>query len=186
MNEVVSRIRKETKAKLKEVVKEATRRLDGDTERMFEQALHTIVKHYDSVSGSAPSAADNGNAASHGKGKSSRTSKKGLTLNKDGSTRKARAAASAIISADAPRAAADAPAAKPRGRKPTTTKAPTIGAKRGPKPATSATPTRGPKPGTPATGAKRGPKPRVQATPAPEANGIMSSADSASTGEISA
>lgn len=49
MNEVVNRIRKETKAKLKEVVKEATRRLDVDTERMFEQALHTIVRHYDSI-----------------------------------------------------------------------------------------------------------------------------------------
>jgi hypothetical protein len=49
MNEVVDRIRKETKAKLKEVVKEATRRLDVDTERMFEQALHTIVRHYDSI-----------------------------------------------------------------------------------------------------------------------------------------
>jgi len=45
----VDRIRKETKAKLKEVVKEATRRLDVDTERMFEQALHTIVRHYDSI-----------------------------------------------------------------------------------------------------------------------------------------
>ncbi|MGI4821644.1 MAG: hypothetical protein ACRYFV_10595 [Janthinobacterium lividum] len=50
MSEVVDRIRKETKAKLKEVVKEATRRLDVDTERMFEQALHTIVRHYDSIS----------------------------------------------------------------------------------------------------------------------------------------
>jgi hypothetical protein len=49
MNEVVTRIRKETKDKLKEVVKEATRRLDVDTERMFEQALHTIVRHYDSI-----------------------------------------------------------------------------------------------------------------------------------------
>ncbi|MBO2032275.1 hypothetical protein J4D99_12830 [Siccationidurans ginsengisoli] len=49
MSEVVDRIRKETKAKLKEVVKEATRRLDVDTERMFEQALHTIVRHYDSI-----------------------------------------------------------------------------------------------------------------------------------------
>ncbi len=49
MSEVVARIRKETKAKLKEVVKEATQRLDADTERMFEQALHTLVRHYDSV-----------------------------------------------------------------------------------------------------------------------------------------
>jgi len=49
MNDIVDRIRKETKAKLKEVVKEATRRLDLDTERMFEQALHTIVRHYDSI-----------------------------------------------------------------------------------------------------------------------------------------
>jgi hypothetical protein len=49
MDEVVARIRKETKDKLKEVVKEATRRLDVDTERMFEQALHTIVRHYDSI-----------------------------------------------------------------------------------------------------------------------------------------
>jgi hypothetical protein len=49
MGEVVARIRKETKDKLKEVVKEATRRLDVDTERMFEQALHTIVRHYDSI-----------------------------------------------------------------------------------------------------------------------------------------
>jgi hypothetical protein len=49
MNEMVTRIRKETKAKLKEVVKEASRRLDVDTDQLFEQALHTIVRHYDSV-----------------------------------------------------------------------------------------------------------------------------------------
>ncbi|MEJ7659981.1 MAG: hypothetical protein WKG07_10335 [Hymenobacter sp.] len=57
MGEVVARIRKETKAKLKEVVKDATRRLDVDTERMFEQALHTIVRHYDSIAPGSPTPA---------------------------------------------------------------------------------------------------------------------------------
>ena len=194
MNEVVTRIRKETKAKLKEVVKEATRRLDGDTERMFEQALHTIVRHYDSVSGtSGASTVDGGTAASNGKAP---RAKKGQTLNKDGSPRKPRVLrAEATSAADASNTAIENPTAKTRGRKPSATaaKAKTTGARRGPKP-TAATPAagataasrRGPKPGTPATGARRGPKPRVQDTPAPEANGVMNSADSPGTGEVSA
>ncbi len=181
MNEVVTRIRKETKAKLKEVVKEATRRLDGDTERMFEQALHTIVRHYDSVAGGtgtdvtepAPEAAASSTAHS---------TRKGQTLNKDGTPRKARTAAS--TDADA---TADAP--KTRGRKPATT-AKAAGARRGPKAAADAAPTtrRGPKPGTPATGARRGPKPRAVAAsePTSDATAAVNSTDSASTGEASA
>ncbi|UPL49756.1 hypothetical protein [Hymenobacter sublimis] len=47
IDEVVKRIRKETKAKLKEVVQDATRRLDVDMEQLFEQALHTIVRHHE-------------------------------------------------------------------------------------------------------------------------------------------
>jgi hypothetical protein len=93
MNEVVDRIRKETKAKLKDVVKEATRRLDVDTERMFEQALHTIVRHYDSIAPGrttdinlpAPTQADANDASSQQRS----------TLNKNGSARKARTAAEA-------------------------------------------------------------------------------------------
>jgi hypothetical protein len=184
MNEVVTRIRKETKAKLKEVVKEATRRLDGDTERMFEQALHTIVRHYDSVSG--PATANNGQNAAPAAttsvaGKSARGSKKGPTLNKDGTPRKPRAPRAGDEAATET-LAATAPAASGRGRKPatkTTTAAKTTGAKRGPKPAAATAAT--------STGAKRGPKPRVQAAPAPEpeATGVLNSADSPSTGEVS-
>ena len=180
MNEVVTRIRKETKAKLKEVVKEATRRLDGDTERMFEQALHTIVRHYDSVSG--PAAADNGQnaapATTSAAGKSARGSKKGPTLNKDGTPRKPRAPRADDEAAT--EAGAATPAASGRGRKPaakaaTTAKA--TGAKRGPKPAAATA--------AASTGAKRGPKPRVQAAPETEATDVMNSADSPSTGEVS-
>jgi hypothetical protein len=133
MNEVVARIRKETKAKLKEVVKEATRRLDLDTERMFEQALHTIVQHYDSVS-TTPAGAETSTSTAEAPATQLRT-------------RRSAAAASE-----------DAPASAPKRR--------------------------GPKPGTPATGAKRGPKPRVKA--ASEANDVTNSADSPSTGEVSA
>ncbi|MGY3089764.1 hypothetical protein ACVWYF_002812 [Hymenobacter sp. UYAg731] len=177
MNEVVTRIRKETKAKLKEVVKEATRRLDGDTERMFEQALHTIVRHYDSVSG--PTAADNGQAAtSTATGKAARGSKKGPTLNKDGTPRKPRAPRDGDEAATEITAAA--PAASGRSRKPAAAKAKTTGAKRGPKPAAATA--------AASTGAKRGPKPRAQAAPAPEpeATGVINSADSPGTGEVSA
>jgi hypothetical protein len=159
MNEVVTRIRKETKAKLKEVVKEATRRMDGDTERMFEQALHTIVKHYDSVSASmgggneAGDSNDNG-AAGNTTEQSPRSGKQSQTLNKDGSPRKPRATAAAGTSA----------AATPgkRGRKPGS--------------ATAAK-----KPAGTATGAKRGPKPRIQAPATTESNDVRSSA----TGEVS-
>ena len=181
MNEVVTRIRKETKAKLKEVVKEATRRLDGDTERMFEQALHTIVRHYDSVSGSA--ASDNGQSAAPAAanaaaaGKSTKGRKKGPTLNKDGTPRKPRAPRAGDEAAPETAPAAT-PAASGRGRKPAATaaKTKTTGAKRGPKPAAAPA----------STGAKRGPKPRVQAAPAPDATDVMNSADSPSTGEVSA
>jgi hypothetical protein len=160
MNEVVTRIRKETKAKLKEVVKDATRRLDGDTERMFEEALHTIVRHYDSVTGSATTTTE----ADTDKG--THTSKKGQTLNKDGTPRKPRGASN------------DATAAPTRGRKPGTvaaTKPATTGAKRGPKPADKAAPV--------TTGAKRGPKPRVQVAQ-PEAD-VLNSANTPNTGEVS-
>ena len=180
MNEVVTRIRKETKAKLKEVVKEATRRLDGDTERMFEQALHTIVRHYDSVAGTPK--ADTGSsdaAAPAGQGK--KGPKKGLTLNKDGSPRKSRTL----------RGEAAATPGK-RGSKPAT------GAKRGPKPrnqvalAADATATEK-SPATPATPRSPAKKPAAKpaakrATPAaaePEATGLLNSANSASTGEVS-
>lgn len=173
MSEVVSRIRKETKAKLKEVVKEATRRLDGDTERMFEQALHTIVRHYDSVA-STPSSSENGTNASSGKAARG----KGQTLNKDGSPRKPRSARASDDSA-APTEAAATPAPKTRGRKPgstTTKKQPAAtGARRGRKP--TATPA-----ASVAPAARRGPKPRAQAASAPEASDVMNSADSASTG----
>lgn len=177
MTEVVTRIRKETKAKLKEVVKEATRRLDGDTERMFEQALHTIVRHYDSVSG--PAAADNGQSeapaatAPTATGKPARGSKKGPTLNKDGTPRKPRAARAGD------EAATETAAPATSGRKPAAAAAKATSAKRGPKPAAAP---------SASTGAKRGPKPRVQATPAPEpeATDVMNSADSPSTGEVSA
>ncbi|MGI4871750.1 MAG: hypothetical protein ACRYFX_11290 [Janthinobacterium lividum] len=97
MSEMVASIRKETKAKLKEVVKEATRRLDVDTERMFEQALHTIVRHYDSIAPGrdhaitmpAPgaTASDDADTAAPTTG---RGRKKNQTLNKDGSPRKTR------------------------------------------------------------------------------------------------
>ena len=178
MNELVTRIRKETKAKLKEVVKEATRRLDGDTERMFEQALHTIVRHYDSVAGTLEGDSKTGKAA--------RASKKTQTLNKNGSPRKPRAIQEEADTAAAPKAAI-APASKARASKSADAIAPAA-AKRGPKPAasTAAASRRGPKPGTPVTGAKRGPKPRVQATPAPVANDVMNSADNANNGEVSA
>ena len=138
MNEVVARIRKETKAKLKEVVKEATRRLDGDTERMFEQALHTIVRHYDSVSGSAASAA----AAIGGKAGSSSVKptgggKKGKTLNKDGTPRKVRGSGTETTGAPETNAAP-----KASGRKISTagTRPAAIGAGRGPKPAADTAP----------------------------------------------
>ena len=173
MNEVVTRIRKETKAKLKEVVKEATRRLDGDTERMFEQALHTIVRHYDTVSQNFSGASKDD--ATTGAEQAARSGKKGQTLNKDGSLRKQRSG-----STDASDAVDEAPATKPSGRK-------AAAATASNRKATVAKPTpakRGPKPGTPATGARRGPKPRVQATVG--ATDISNAADSASTDEISA
>ncbi|WP_223651408.1 hypothetical protein [Hymenobacter psoromatis] len=87
MSEIVSRIRKETKAKLKEVVKEATRRLDVDTERMFEQALHTIVRHYDSIAPGSPTPSAELNANGEATGD---TPAKNSGLNKNGAPRKAR------------------------------------------------------------------------------------------------
>ena len=182
MNELVTRIRKETKAKLKEVVKEATRRLDGDTERMFEQALHTIVRHYDSVAGTpSPDAEDDGKTD-----KAARASKKTQTLNKDGSPRKLRAIQEEVDTA-APKTAVPT-AAKARASKSADANVPVAAAKRGPKPAasTAAANRRGPKPGTPAMGAKRGPKPRVQTAPAPEATDMLASASNASADELSA
>ena len=175
MNEVVTRIRKETKAKLKEVVKEATRRLDGDTERMFEQALQTIVRHYDSVASTA-TGSDSGNS-SDATATRGRKNKKGPTLNKDGSPRKNRA------TDEAPAVAAEAPTT--RGRKPSAAASAATGARRGPKPtaATTAAARRGPKPGTPAIGARRGPKPRAQA--APETTDALNPADGSSTSEVS-
>lgn len=177
MSEVVTRIRKETKAKLKEVVKEATRRLDGDTERMFEQALHTIVRHYDSVAGSPKS--DNGSDAGKATAKPVLNGKKGQTLNKDGSPRKLRKARAD----EATTTAAEAAAPKTRGSK---TNANAVkaqpaatGARRGPKPAAARAAT------SPTSGARRGPKPRVQAAPAPEATDLLSSVNGASTGEVS-
>ncbi len=176
MNEVVTRIRKETKDKLKEVVKEATRRLDSDTERMFEQALHTIVRHYDSVSANVGSS-ENGQAASQTPVKTApKASKKGQKLNKDGSHRKTRTPREEASVPAAATVAAEAPAVKPRGRKPgaAAAKAQPIAARRG-RAATAAA--------SAAPAARRGPKPRVQA--APEVNDVTNSADSASTGEVS-
>lgn len=101
MGEVVARIRKETKAKLKEVVKEATRRLDVDTERMFEQALHTIVRHYDSIAPGSPTPP----AESEADGKTSANAPaKASSLNKDGSPRKVRKTAAAPAAAPTKRA----------------------------------------------------------------------------------
>ena len=120
MNEVVDRIRKETKAKLKEVVKEATRRLDVDTERMFEQALHTIVRHYDSIAPGrttdinlpAPTLADDNTVATTGAASTGKNSK-GQTLNKDGSPRKPRVVATTSASQNG--AAAKKRAGRPAG-----------------------------------------------------------------------
>jgi len=165
MNEVVIRIRKETKAKLKEVVKEATRRLDVDTERMFEEALHTIVRHYDSVA-SSPAAANGHSEISTAPtaGKAPRTNQKGQTLNKDGTPRKTRASRE-----DAANGSTATLAPSSQGRKPGTAAA---GAKRGPKPAAVSN----------TTGAKRGPKPRAQSAPQPE-SGALNAVASASNGE---
>jgi len=89
MNEVVDRIRKETKAKLKEVVKEATRRLDVDTERMFEQALHTIVRHYDSI---APGRTTDINLPAPTAASDADDSQKSSATTKNGAARKPRMA----------------------------------------------------------------------------------------------
>ncbi|QKG57414.1 hypothetical protein GKZ68_12760 [Hymenobacter sp. BRD128] len=104
MNEVVDRIRKETKAKLKEVVKEATRRLDVDTERMFEQALHTIVRHYDSI---APGRTTDINlpapvadGASEAPGGATHGRQAPQKLNKNGGARKSRDAAASDSGSD--------------------------------------------------------------------------------------
>ena len=182
MNELVTRIRKETKAKLKEVVKEATRRLDGDTERMFEQALHTIVRHYDSVAGTPSPDAESGSKTS----KAARASKKSKTLNKNGSSQKPRAIQEEA-DITAPKTAVLA-TAKARASKLADANDPAASTKRGPKSATStaAAIRRGPKPGTPATGAKRGPKPRVQTAPTPEVTDLLASASNASANELSA
>lgn len=196
MNEVVARIRKETKDKLKEVLKEATRRLDGDTESMFEQALHTIVRHYDSISNSASATSNSETSTVPAAAKSGagRTGKKSKTLNKDGSPRKARAARDTT---DATETDYATPALKIRGHKAGATaakaKTTSTGARRGPKPKGTAAPIndstatsaeaspRGPKPSP--SGARRGPKPRTQAVP--ETTDVLNSADSPSTGEAS-
>ena len=114
MNEVVARIRKETKAKLKEVVKDATRRLDVDTERMFEQALHTIVRHYDSIAPgrttdiNLPAPGSEQEATAGPASSSAASSKKSPTLNKDGLPRKNGAAK--ITTPAAPKKGAGRPA----------------------------------------------------------------------------
>lgn len=116
MNEVVTRIRKETKAKLKEVVKEATRRLDVDTERMFEEALHTIVRHYDS--GTAANGSKNGQTP----GNDGKPSAEADNAAPKPASRKPGAAAQAKPATGAKRgpkpAAAPAPASTKRGPKP--------------------------------------------------------------------
>jgi hypothetical protein len=178
MNEVVTRIRKETKAKLKEVVKEATARLDGDTSNMFEQALQTIVRHYDSVT-----SLGGNEQSSRGTAASSR--KKSQTLNKDGSPRKARAqrASDGDAADDAEKTDTTSTAPSRRGRKPGTATA--SSSRR--KPAAASTPAsgarRGPKPGTAATGARRGRKPAGAA--ATEEADVTNSATSPGTGEVS-
>ncbi|MDO7887412.1 hypothetical protein [Hymenobacter cheonanensis] len=108
MSEVVDRIRKETKAKLKEVVKEATRRLDVDTERMFEQALHTIVRHYDSI---APGRTTDINLPAPTPSDAAATAPAGPTSGKNGAPRKTRPAEAAP--------AAEATPAKKRAGRPT-------------------------------------------------------------------
>jgi hypothetical protein len=168
MNEVVARIRKETKAKLKEVVKEATRRLDVDTERMFEEALHTIVRHYDTTTNTALATGKASDAPANN-GKSIQGHQKSQTLNKDGSPRKPR---NSKDDATAESTGATLATKGPAKAKPAAT-----GAKRGPKPATVA---------KPVTGAKRGPKPRVQVATLAEADGAANSASGPGTGEVSA
>jgi hypothetical protein len=111
MSEVVTRIRKETKAKLKEVVKDATRRLDVDTERMFEQALHTIVRHYDSVApGRSTDLSFPAPAAQAAEDQAATKPATPKTSNK-ATTRKAPASAEATPAA-APRKSASRPASK--------------------------------------------------------------------------
>ena len=129
MSEVVARIRKETKAKLNEVVKEATKRLDGDTERMFEQALHTIVRHYDSITTSnGPESASGETEKSADTGrKTAPKPEKPLSLNKDGSPRKTRTTASATTASGEAR---QKPGRKPGAAKTTAVSAST-GARRG-------------------------------------------------------
>ncbi|MGY2133492.1 hypothetical protein ACW9KT_14785 [Hymenobacter sp. HD11105] len=103
VNEVVKRIRKETKAKLKEVVQEATRRLDHDTERMFEEALHTIVRHYDSADTTSTASAATQNSSTESASTAKRVRKpapkSAVTLNKDGSQRKSRVTPSSPVRA---------------------------------------------------------------------------------------
>jgi hypothetical protein len=127
MGEVVARIRKETKDKLKEVVKEATRRLDVDTERMFEQALHTIVRHYDSIapgrSGDlnfpAP-ASDTEAAPATSKPAAASGGKKDTKTNKTAAPRKASASNGKAEQAPTPPKRAGRPAASttPASRRP--------------------------------------------------------------------
>ena len=125
MGEVVARIRKETKAKLKEVVKDATRRLDVDTERMFEQALHTIVRHYDSIAPGQPAAAGQPDVATGDEAaESPAAGKPGPRLNKDGSSRKSYGARKA--------AAETAPAKKRAGRPAGSSSKPSPATGRGP------------------------------------------------------
>jgi hypothetical protein len=123
MNEVVDRIRKETKAKLKEVVKEATRRLDVDTERMFEQALHTIVRHYDSI---APGRTTDINLpAPTPASEPTNAKQQGEAGSKNSATRKSRPAEATPSE--------ESSAAKKRAGRPTgSTSKPTTGAGRGP------------------------------------------------------
>jgi hypothetical protein len=158
------------------------------------------VRHYDSVAG-APAAdtTSENTAAATTAGKGKTTHAKAQTLNKDGSPRKSR-----MLSG------ASAATATKGGRKPgSTTAKPATGAKRGPKPRnqaalatdsssaeTTATPTPAAatpsrsttkKPAAKPAAAKAAPKRAATPTaaPQPEASGLLNSADSASTGEVS-
>lgn len=122
MNEVVDRIRKETKAKLKEVVKEATRRLDVDTERMFEQALHTIVRHYDSI---APGRTTDINLPAPAADGDAKASQKSSETAKNGAARKPRIAEGTPLE--------EVASTKKRAGRPTgSTSKPATGTSRGP------------------------------------------------------
>ncbi|WP_206982501.1 hypothetical protein [Hymenobacter telluris] len=113
MSEVVKRIRKETKDKLKAVVKEATQRLDVDTAQLFEQALHSIVQHRDNGTPAASdSIAATPTSVASTKAKPS-TQPKAATLSNNGRASKTSSATKAAAPAAKPAATAPARRSRP-------------------------------------------------------------------------